>query len=196
MRTLKVTDMEELAACMLLDVDELKTSVCAIAKYEEAKDLVKELLMVDETSVANINIEDDEVAGYEDEFVVSLLDDYTLWCEKCKRDNGEYIVGYYDKRVYVMEDCKQSALGNTDESNVIMVSYDDCDCGECDSCDWQCVKNSKKTSRNGNKITISFDADTDETEEEIWKNLSELSKEVEKKIDKAFNRLGKFGFMW
>ena len=93
MRTLYFNDFEDFAAEVsdmydsVCEDDDLN-SVCAIAKYEEARKIIEQLVCIGHP-IANVNIENPEIDGYVDEFVVDLNAE-GIWCEPAKRD-GKYI---------------------------------------------------------------------------------------------------------
>ena len=87
-KTLHFEDYEDFA-CAVSDVydrvksDDEYNSVDVVAKYEDAKEIIRELIGIG-YGIAFINeLADPEWDGYNDAFVVSLLDD-EIWCEPVK----------------------------------------------------------------------------------------------------------------
>ena len=90
-KTLHFEDYEDFA-CVMSDVyDRVKSndeynSVDVIAKYEDAKEIVRKLIGIGYGIAYITELADVEYDGYDDAFVISLLDD-EIWCEPVKRDD-------------------------------------------------------------------------------------------------------------
>lgn len=101
--------------------------VSIIAKYEEAKEIIRELLCLG-YDVASINIHREEFEEYYDEYCITLNQD-GVWCEKFKRENG-----YFDDDAsitYVMDNCSSAVFKriNSKEIYEVCVGEDDLDEG-------------------------------------------------------------------
>ena len=138
-KTLYFEDYEDFA-CTVSDVyervksDDEYNSVDVVAKYEDAKEIIRELVGIG-YDIAFINeLADPEWDGYNDAFVVSLLDD-EIWCEPAKRKDG-YIFVESDV-VYIFDDCNSKIVPKIESDEVYEVEigneYDDCD-GDCENC--------------------------------------------------------------
>ena len=72
--------------------------------------------------------------GYDDSFIISLLDD-EIWCEPVKRDDG-YIFIEADV-VYIFDDCNSKIIPKIESDEIYEVEigneYDDCN-GDCENC--------------------------------------------------------------
>lgn len=84
--------------------------VSIIAKYNEAKELLKELLCTG-YNISTINLEDEEISNYSDEYIISILTidgENSVWCEKFKRDNKYF---EDDSTVtYIMDNCSSKVI--------------------------------------------------------------------------------------
>ena len=63
-------------------------NVSIVAKYDETKEILKELLCIG-YDIVSINLESEDV--YSDEYIISILNidgEFSIWSEKLKRDNG------------------------------------------------------------------------------------------------------------
>lgn len=113
--------------------DDEYNSIDVVAKYEDAKEIIRELIGMG-YGIAFINeLADPEWDGYDDAFVISLLDD-EIWCEPVKRKDG-YIFVEADV-VYVFDDCNSKIIPKIESDEVYEVevgNYDDCD-GDCENC--------------------------------------------------------------
>lgn len=112
--------------------DDEYNSIDVVAKYEDAKEIIRELIGMG-YGIAFINeLADPEWDGYDDAFVISLLDD-EIWCEPVKRKDG-YIFVEADV-VYVFDDCNSKIIPKIESDEVYEVevgNYDDCD-GDCEN---------------------------------------------------------------
>ena len=132
-KTLHFEDYEDFA-CAVSDVydrvksDDEYNSVDVVAKYEDAKEIIRELIGIG-YGIAFINeLADPEWDGYDDAFVVSLLEN-EIWCEPVKRKN-DYIFVEADV-VYIFDDCNSKIIPKIEADDVYEVEigneYDNCD---------------------------------------------------------------------
>lgn len=109
-------------------------SVDVIAKYEDAKEIVRKLIGIGYGIAYITELADVEYDGYDDAFVISLLDD-EIWCEPVKRDD-KYIFVEADV-VYIFDDCNSKIIPKIEADEVYEVEigyeYDNCD-GDCENC--------------------------------------------------------------
>ena len=132
MRNLYFDDFEDLACDIAdtydaLDYDE--EDVAIIAKYEEARQIVKELACIG-YDLHSIDI-DDEFDGYNAEYIITLYDN-EIFCEPMLRENG-YLTD--DSPVmYILDNCSSKVIPYCKGKNVfeVTVGEDDCDCDECE----------------------------------------------------------------
>ena len=137
MKNLYFDDFEDLACTVADTYDSLKgedyEDVAIIAKYEEARQIIKELLCIG-YDIHSINIIDEEYGEYDAEYIISIYDD-EIWCEQMLRENG-YITD--DSPVmYILDNCSSKVIPYCNGKNVfeVTVGEDDCDCDECDDCE-------------------------------------------------------------
>ena len=139
-KTLHFEDYEDFACAVADTYDRVKSddkynSVDVVAKYEDTKEIIRELVGMG-YGIAFINeLADPEYDGYDDAFIISLLDD-EIWCEPVKRKNG-YIFVEADV-VYIFDNCNSKIIPKIEADEVYEVEigneYDDCD-GDCENCD-------------------------------------------------------------
>ena len=139
-KALHFEDLEDFACVMSDMYDRVKSddeynSVDVIVKYEDAKEIIRELVGMGYGITFIDKFGDPEWDGYDDAFVISLLDD-EIWCEPVKRENG-YIFVEADV-VYIFDDCNSKIVPKIESNEVYEVGigedYDDCD-GDCKNCD-------------------------------------------------------------
>lgn len=122
-------------------------AVAIVAKYEEAKEILKELICIG-YDIAHIELCDELFDDYHDEYLIALTNK-GIYCEKFKHENG-YIRN--DSGVtYVSNECSSTCLKNIDSDMIfafeigddeyeltedleVGISDDECDCCNCESC--------------------------------------------------------------
>lgn len=123
-KTLYFDDFEGFA-CRVADdynsFDDKFSLVSVIAKFKEAKEIVKEFLCMG-FDIATIDICREELDGYEDEYLITL-DDGEIWCEKYKRENG-YVFAQ-STIAYISNDCNSSLIPHVKSD--VMYAFEICD---------------------------------------------------------------------
>ena len=109
MKNLYFYDFEDFS-CVIADTyDSLKgkdyEDVAIIAKYEEARQIIKELLCIG-YDIHSINIIDEEYGEYDAEYIIYIYDD-EIWCEPMLRESG-YIEDDAPV-IYVLDECSGCA---------------------------------------------------------------------------------------
>lgn len=133
-KTLHFEDYEDVACAVSDAYDRVKSndeynSVDIVAKYEDAKEIIRELIGMG-YGIAFINeLASPEWDGYDDAFVVSLLDD-EIWCEPVKRKDG-YIFVEADV-VYIFDDCNSKIIPKIESDEVYEIEIGDGDCENCE----------------------------------------------------------------
>lgn len=139
-KTLHFEDYKDFACAVSDTYDRVKSddeynSVDVVAKYEDAKEIIRELIGIGYGIAFIDKFGNPEWDGYDDAFVISLLDD-EIWCEPVKRDAG-YIFVEADV-VYIFDDCNSKIIPKIESDEVYEVGigneYDECD-GDCENCD-------------------------------------------------------------
>ena len=123
--------------------------VTVIAKFDEAKEILKNAMTYDDVNFESLQIESPIMDNYCDEFVLSFwMNDGVLeiGCEKLKNEDGEYTNPCGDV-VFLFDDCSSKIIPLCDGSELYFVNIDDeCDCDEeCDcKCPCDCHKEEKE----------------------------------------------------
>ena len=113
--------------------------------YDDAIEVIKELMMFDEVMPYDIEIEPEEMDWYNKEYYVTLDDNFKLWVQPAylvKEDGSVYYQSVTDV-LFIADDCNSAILNRIDSEEVLEVTYDldeddfevesechDC-CGEC-----------------------------------------------------------------
>lgn len=191
-KTLHFEDYEDLACAVLDAYDRVKSddeynSVDIVAKYEDVKEIIRELVGMG-YGIAFINkFGNPEWDGYDDAFVVSLSDD-EIWCEPVKRKD-EYIFVEADV-VYIFDNCNSKIIPKIKSDEVYEVEigdYDDCDgaCKNCPAHDETYLHTSEDEDGNTHGFTASR-SDGDSYMSYSYYSSDELSHEDIQKMLKAF----------
>lgn len=131
MERLEFEDYEEFACDIADKFDSLEDEfgdVSIIAKYDDAKEIIRELLCLG-YNVASVELHREEFENYYDEYIVSLNFD-GVWCEKFKRDTG-----YFNNEsnvTYIMDNCSSAVIPYCKSNNLYEVSIEDIDHSEND----------------------------------------------------------------
>lgn len=141
MKNLYFNDFEDLA-CSVSDTyaslkDEGFDDIAIIAKYEEAKHIIKNLLCIG-YDVHSIEIHDYLWDNYDAEFVISLYDN-KVWCEPFLRENG--YINEESPVIYILDNCSSKVIPHCKGNIVYEVSVgigeddkrdrDECECACC-----------------------------------------------------------------
>ena len=183
MRNLYFDDFEDLACDIAdtygsLDGEDFE-DVAIIAKYEEARRIIKELLCLG-YDLHSVEIHDDLWENYDAEYVISLYEN-EVWCEPMLRENG-----YIEEDapvIYVLDNCSSKVIPYCKGKNVyeVTVGIDDDECS-CDECECACKKDEKPatTSKesyfiNGKSVNKSeFDKEYEKFEEKYMDNIRDM----------------------
>ena len=182
MRNLYFEDFEDLACAVadtydMLDYDD-DEDVVIISKYEEARQIIKELLCLG-YDIHSVEIHDDLWENYDAEYVISLYEN-EVWCEPMLRENG-----YIEEDapvIYVLDNCSSKVIPYCKGKIVFEVSVGDDEC-ECDEYECACKKDEKtvatssKSTYKINKKEVSkeeFDKEYEKFEEMYLDNIRDM----------------------
>ena len=163
--------------------------VTVIAKFDEAKEILKELMTYNDVNFELLQIESPIMDNYCDEFVLSLwMNDGVLeiGCEKLKNEDGEYTNPCGDV-VFLFDNCSSKIIPLCDGSDLYFVNIEDeCGCDEnCDEkCPCDCHKEDKDSANDAFSIRVKFNLDADEALEIIDKMERRILE-----VNKIFNEM-------
>jgi hypothetical protein len=155
MRRFLIEDIGEIA-CAMYDtiVDDGLSDVTFVGYCDDVIAIVKELLMFDEILPYDMEIEPEEIGGYDKEYYVTLDNDLNIWC--CKAYDVEHNRYLYDesRRVFIADDCSSAILKEIgcDDDNMYEVSYDTFGDDECDGNCACCQCGEKDTSDDNHEV--------------------------------------------
>lgn len=113
MKLLKFEDYEKFIQIVSNTFESLDSGyddISIIVKYNEAKEILKELLY-NGYDISTINLESEEISNYSDEYIISILNidgENSIWCEKFKRDDI-----YFKNEstvTYIMDNCSSNVI--------------------------------------------------------------------------------------
>lgn len=88
-----------------------------IAGYEIVSEMLKDLMQFEDTTAFSIHLENPEMDGYEDEYLLTLDDEQNVWIEPFKNKDGKYLI-FDDENVtlvFVHNDVNSKAILGIDE---------------------------------------------------------------------------------
>lgn len=169
MDSLHFIDYEDFAYEVVNKFDSLTDDFCdvsVIAKYDEAKDIIRELVCLG-YPIASIDIHIQNWDNYYDEYIVSLNFD-GIWCEPFKRD-GKYISDM-STVTYILDNCSSACIPYCESEEIYEVSVGEdnefeYECDKCDFHECTCCKGSPKSNDDSTyHITIKGDLDMGDAE--------------------------------
>ena len=83
-----------------------------IAGYEIVSEMLKDLMQFEDTTAFSIYLDNPEMDGYEDEYILTLDDEQNVWIEPFKNKNGNYLIfdEEYVTLVFVHNDVNSKAI--------------------------------------------------------------------------------------
>lgn len=144
-------------ACTVSDVydrvksDDKYNSVDVVAKYEDAKEIIRELIGIGYGIAFIDGFGNPEWDDYDDAFVISLLDD-EIWCEPVKRKDGYIFVEA--NVVYIFDNCNSKIIPKIEADEVYEVEIGDFDY-DCKNCDYHDMTTTSSATYkvNGKEVT-------------------------------------------
>ncbi len=115
MNTLKFEDYESFVDMVTDDfnaINEDDKDIAIVAKYEEARQIIKELMLADWNIRFITGLECSEFGGYDDEFVINLTaidEDYEVWCEPILGENEKY--NFVEAtHIFILDNCSSKVI--------------------------------------------------------------------------------------
>ncbi len=95
--------------------------ISIIAKYDEAKEIIRELLCLG-YDIASLDIHDELWENFYDEYIISISyveESPSVWCEKFKRETG--YINDNPSVAYVMDNCSSAVFKHIDSKKIYEV---------------------------------------------------------------------------
>lgn len=140
MKNLYFEDFEDLVADIcdkfntVTEQDEFN-DVSIIAKYEEARQIISELVCVG-FNIRSLEIGDAEISGYDDEYVISITnieDEDEIWCEPMLVESG-YLTDE-STITYILDNCSSTVIPYCKAPIVYDVTVGEDEYNEEDDCE-------------------------------------------------------------
>lgn len=115
LKTLKFEDYESFVDMATDDFDAINEDdkdIAIVAKYEDARQIIKELMLADWNIRFITGLECSEFGGYDDEFVIHLTaidEDYEVWCEPMKQESGNCIF-VEATHIFILDNCSSKVI--------------------------------------------------------------------------------------
>lgn len=90
-----------------------------VAHYDVIIDILNQLVKTTDFELSNIRINDAEIDGYADEYILSISDDGEIWCQEAKYDT-EYIS--VEDVTFVHSDCNSKFVVRNGDAEMIEFS--------------------------------------------------------------------------
>lgn len=187
-KTLHFEDYEDFA-CAVSDVydrvkrvksDDEYNSVDIVAKYEDAKEIIRELIGIGYGIAFIDGFGNPEWDGYDDAFVISLLDD-EIWCEPVRRKDGYIFVEA--NVVYIFDDCNSKIIPKIEADEVYEVEIGDFDY-DCENCDYHDITTTSSATYKVNGKEVS--------EKEYYDKLANVEAKFQKHMGIVLNDYSDF----
>ena len=86
-------------------------AIVIIAKYEETRQIIKELLWTDYNLRSIESLDAPDFGDYNDEYIISITnidEDYEIWCEPMKKENDYISVD--GNIIYILDNCSSKVI--------------------------------------------------------------------------------------
>ena len=165
MKKFVINEYSSIAEAMFDEiVNKEKEEIAFVGFYEDAIEVIKELLMYEETMPCSIELHPEYIEGYDKEYYVFLNDELEVWCQPAWYEKGKFYLMTDVDITFIMGDCNSAILKTirTDESVEVSfeLSDEDCEgcCGEC-CCGSTCHEESSEISDSEITTRILVDED-------------------------------------
>ena len=156
-----------------------------VCKFNEAREIIKYLMVFDDIDFENIYLESPDEKGYTDEFCIELWYNdgvVNFSCDPLKV-NGEYDNPCGDE-TYLFDNCSSKIIPLCEGSKLYFVNIEDeCDCDDCDEdCDCECLCDCHKENKELSSTSSYTINGKSVSKEEFDKKYTELQKKYEKNM--------------
>lgn len=112
----------------MLDIASEGEVVYTICFLDDAIGIMRQLLSHDETTIGGINIAQEEYAGYDKEYFVSIDGDYIVDVEPAWHEDNEYhkagYLGFDAEKVFVVGDANSAVIKCIDKDKCTEIEFD------------------------------------------------------------------------
>lgn len=133
----KVFESYEDFACEIVQkMQYVEDAIDIVCFYEDARTMIRELILTGACTVGCVDIHDPEWKGYDKEYYITVSkvidDEWTIWCEPAMREHEtDYIYGEADI-CYLFDNCSSRIIKRIKSSLCYETTIADKDDFECD----------------------------------------------------------------
>ena len=130
-------DLADTITALLGDIDDDYPVISVYGKYDVIKDILEDLIMSGVSIANEIELQDYDVAHYDNEFVLYLTTNGVNVEKTYDVERDTYVSGSADIS-FIHEDCSSKLIKYVDSKTIYEFGYDEddeCDCDDCDECD-------------------------------------------------------------
>lgn len=165
-------DLADTITALLGDIDDDYPVISVYGKYDVIKDILEDLIMSGVSIANEIELQDYDVAHYNNEFVLYLTNNGVnvekTWCD------DTYYYGSADIS-FIHEDCNSKLLSYVDSKTIYEFGYDEDDECSCDECECACKKDEKPTTASTTSKSATYKINNKEvSKEEFDKKYEEF----------------------
>lgn len=140
MKRFIIEDLSEVAEAMYDEiVNKGKEDVMFVGYYEDAMEVIKELLMYEDVIPFSIELHPYFIKGYEKEYYVSLDEDLELWCEPAWYEEKEFYLMSDKDITFITSDSNSAILKTIFTNEAVEVSFDNDEDDYCEECCGECI---------------------------------------------------------
>ena len=129
-------DLADTITALLGDIDDDYPVISVYGKYDVIKDILEDLIMSGVSIANEIELQDYDVAHYDNEFVLYLTTNGVNVEKTYDVESDTYLSGSADIS-FIHEGCNSKLIKYVDSKTIYEFGYDedDYDCDECDDCE-------------------------------------------------------------
>lgn len=138
MKKFIINDYLNIADAMFNEiVNQGKEEAAFVGFYEDAIEVVKGLLMQDETIPCSIELHPEFISGYDKEYYVFLNDELEVWCQPAWYEAGKFYLMTDVDITFIMGDCNSAILKTIRTEETVEVTFE-VDVEGCEECCGEC----------------------------------------------------------
>jgi len=146
MKRIEVNNVKDIASMMFhaIAIDN-KRDVSFVGSYEDIIKIFKGLCKYEEIDLEYVELELPDVTGYEKEYILSLTESMTLFCQKAfDKVFGDYIFDHSDV-LFIADDCNSKIMQNIKGNEKYEIGLKEpvemdlcnyCCCNDCRLCEF------------------------------------------------------------
>ena len=156
MKKFVIDDYSNIADAMFNEiVNREKEEAAFVGFYEDAIEVIKELLMNEEVMPCSIEIQPEFIAGYDKEYYVFLNDELEVWCQPAWYEEGKFYLMTDVDITFIMGECNSSILKTIRTEETVEVTFELDNTEDCSECCGECCCGSTCEDEESNELSDS-----------------------------------------